>query len=378
MKKRTYGTGTLRKIHNGKWLLEYKPKWAKKRLSKTVEAPTEKAAGRLLSDWVTALDKQTAPEVSVSIVQLVDIHVADMRVKDRDPQNIVHVEQRCRKHLVSFFGTFDFSQPLKKAEVKRYADARLKSGAARATINRELSALKRMLRLANEEELICVPVPKIEKLPENNVRTGFVDNDAYRAMLAKLPAHQKMLWAFGYRLGIRKGELLKLRWEWLLPYWQLEEPYIKIPGFDGHGRVTKSGKPHTIPIHHPELRALVAIAITQREPKCPWMFQYRGKRLKNTRSGFEKAREEAGLEGLIFHDTRRTAVRRMEDAGIPRREAMQITGHRTEQVYKRYDIGAESGATEAGKRLREYELSKDRFANRFANEQGDADASRVN
>jgi len=46
---------------------------------------------------------------------------------------------------------------------------------------------------------------------------------------------------------------------------------------------------------------------------------------------------------------------------------MQITGHRTEQVYKRYDIGAEAGATEAGRKLREYELSESQSANKFAN-----------
>jgi hypothetical protein len=70
-----------------------------------------------------------------------------------------------------------------------------------------------------------------------------------------------MLWCFAYRLGIRKGELLKIRIEWLLPYWNQEEPFIKIPGFDEFGnRITKSGQPHTIPIHHPELRSFVEMA----------------------------------------------------------------------------------------------------------------------
>ena len=72
---------------------------------------------------------------------------------------------------------------------------------------------------------------------------------------------QQMLWCFAYRLGIRKGELLKIRIEWLLPYWNQEEPFIKIPGFDEFGnRITKSGQPHTIPIHHPELRSFVEMA----------------------------------------------------------------------------------------------------------------------
>ena len=78
---------------------------------------------------------------------------------------------------------------------------------------------------------------------------------------------------------------------------------------------------------------------------------------------------EAGYEEVIFHDTGRTAVRRMEDAAIPRREAMQITGHLTETVYKRYDIGSEAGATEAGRKLREHE-AKLKFAPKFSPDKG--------
>lgn len=107
------------------------------------------------------------------------------------------------------------------------------------------------------------------------------------------------------------------------------------------------------------------MALVARDPHCPYVFQYRGKRLRNIRSGFEKGCMEAGYEEVIFHDTRRTAVRRMEDAGIPRREAMQITGHLTETVYKRYDIGSEAGATEAGRKLREHE-SKRKFSPKFS------------
>lgn len=44
----------------------------------------------------------------------------------------------------------------------------------------------------------------------------------------------------------------------------------------------------------------------------------------------------------------------MEKAGIPRAEVMQITGQKTESIYKRCDLGSEKGATEAGKRLRRF------------------------
>jgi histidinol dehydrogenase len=44
----------------------------------------------------------------------------------------------------------------------------------------------------------------------------------------------------------------------------------------------------------------------------------------------------------------------MERAGIPRKVAMEISGHRTEAVYRRYDIVVDSDLKAAAKRLTEY------------------------
>jgi integrase len=60
-----------------------------------------------------------------------------------------------------------------------------------------------------------------------------------------------------------------------------------------------------------------------------------------------------GVPGRIFHDFRRTAVRNLERAGVPRSVAMKMVGHKTEAVYRRYAIVSDSDLRAAALKLAE-------------------------
>ena len=61
--------------------------------------------------------------------------------------------------------------------------------------------------------------------------------------------------------------------------------------------------------------------------------------------------KKAGLPGRIPHDFRRPAVRNLVRAGIPERVAMQMTGHKTREVFERYSIVSPGDHDAAATRL---------------------------
>ncbi len=83
----------------------------------------------------------------------------------------------------------------------------------------------------------------------------------------------------------------------------------------------------------------------------PWTFHRNGRLIKDFRRAWKNASRDAGSTGMIPHDLRRTAVRRLERAGVPRKTAMKLVGHKTESIYQRYMIVVEKDFVDTVKKL---------------------------
>ena len=85
-----------------------------------------------------------------------------------------------------------------------------------------------------------------------------------------------------------------------------------------------------------------------------WLFHRNGKPINRSAVRGSPRAKTPTSPVSIPHDFRRTAIRNLERAGIPRSAAMAMVGHKTESVYRRYAIVEEGMLNEAGVKLQTF------------------------
>jgi integrase len=271
--------------------------------------------------------------------------VADMTANGR--KSIKRVELAIRS-LHAGLGRGTPARDVDEARITEYITERLAAKAARATVNRELAALRRGFRLAERSRRLA-RVPHVALLHEDNARRGFFELEQLQAVLAHLPSDLQPVVEAAYETGWRvHSELLTRQWRHV----DLKAGWLRLEPGEG-----KSGRGRMFPLTAALRRVLEAQrALTDKLEReegrvVPWVFHRAGVPIRTFRRAWLTACRLAGLPGKIPHDFRRTAVRNLERAGVPRSAAKALVGHLTDSVYQRYAIVDETMLVDAGEKL---------------------------
>ena len=218
-----------------------------------------------------------------------------------------------------------------------FAEKRQADGVGTAMVNRSLSCLRRMLRIAHEDNRLQF-IPKIRLLKEPPARKGFLEQEKFDELVALLPTHLRPLIMLLYYCGVRVNEARQIEW----PQVNLDVRLIRL-----EEEQTKTEEARVVP-----LPSVLIAMLREIEPKTGRVFSD-----VNLRVEFEKACGACGLgkrtkmepkdedgyvwykyKGLLLHDLRRSAVRNLRKAGINESVIMKISGHKTAEVFRRYNI----------------------------------------
>lgn len=326
------------------WWIQYSVRG--RRFRESSQSSTRRDAEKLLRRRLgeAAIGRHVPDAEKVTFEDLVNCLEADYRANGR---RSLDRAQRAIVHLRETFGR-DRALNITTDRLTAYVADRLDSGAARATIAAELAALRRGFTLAVQAGRL-LSRPHFPRLILDNARQGFVSDADFSKLTAALPVAVRAPIRFAFLTGWRlASEVLPLTWDRV----DFEAGEVRL-------YTSKNGRPRVFPFKVlPELESLLraqreATRTVERaeERIVSNVFHRRGMPIRDLRSAWETACKAAGVSGLVPHDLRRSAVRRLERAGVSRSVAMQLTGHKTEAVYRRYAIVAKSDLEEGVAKL---------------------------
>ncbi len=199
-----------------------------------------------------------------------------------------------------------------------------------AGVNRELATLRAALNFAQRNKwLESSPFAEgdpLLSLADEAKRERILSFPEERRLLAECTgrrAHLRPLVIAAVDTGMRRGELLKLRWHDVT----LGTARITVTALN-----TKTATARTVPLT-PRLHAELSRLWGQSPQDLDGLVFGLS---DNFKRAWESACTASGIAGLHFHDLRHTALTRFIQAGVPPLEVMKISGHTQMQTLARY------------------------------------------
>lgn len=228
-------------------------------------------------------------------------------------------------------------------DLEKYQTSLIKKGLAIATINKYLTVFKMLIAKAEGWNMcsaeVLKQVRKVKQLKGANKRLRFLSQEECQSLINACDPHLKPIVIMAINTGMRKGEILSLKWDNV----DLRHGFILLDK-------TKNGERREIPING-ILRAILQ-DITRRLD-IPHVFYDTaiGKPYGDVKKAFASAIRRTGIKDFTFHDLRHTFASHLVMAGVDITTVKELLGHKDIKMTLRYAHLAPSHKVEAVKKL---------------------------
>jgi integrase len=311
-----------RKDRPGFWISFQDASGKQKR--RKVEAPSKFMANQLRSGYVTGEEKAKAfgfkPATKDSFATVVEQFLKHQKSRE-SAANYERERGILEGHLKPFF-TGEL-RAIRRSDVSRYISERALKVSA-ATVVKECNTLKRLLAPAVEWEIIPFnPALRMSvlkgKIGKGRVR--YLQPTELRALVEAAPDWLRAIIILAVFTGMRRGELLGLRWLDL----DIRARRIFLPE-------TKNGEPRTVYLNVPALAVFEALA-PDRDSRA---LVFPGIRPEWLSVAFRRLCLSLRIQDFRFHDLRHTAASWMRMRGADIHTVALLLGHKDLRMAARY------------------------------------------
>lgn len=346
MSRRSNGEGSIYRRADGRWTAaHYVLQSNGGRIRRAVYGKTRKEVADRLSELIskTAAGVPLAVE-SWTVERYADHWLSDVVAPRLRPATLSSYRETMRLHIAPTVGRIKL-RSLTPAHVRRLLTERSASGLGPRSVQIIHGTLRTMLAEAMREELVERNVASVVRAPSiTHVEVRPWSLDEAEVFLSSVSDHRLYaLFGVGVAVGLRKGELLALRWldvDFETGLVHVRRSVQRLPGVGlVYGPPKSSRSRRTVPLPAASVRALRAHRARQAAETLALEPTWVDSGLvftstvgtviepRNLTRFFDELIVKSGVRRIRFHDLRHTCASLLLAQGVPARVVMDVLGH---------------------------------------------------
>lgn len=247
------------------------------------------------------------------------------------------------KLIKQYFGETTLIKDITPEKVEKFKVFLLDQNRSTMTVNRYLEQIKTAFRMAVDNNyLLKNPCQNIKKFPVKNYSVRYLKPDEEERLFKVLPEYLKGIVIVALNTGLRKSNILELRWEQI----NFDFNFIEV-------LENKGNKHLLIPLNEKLIQFFNNKPDVERKGYI-FINPETGLPYKDIKKAWSTALEKANIKNFRFHDLRHTVGTRLAEQLVPVNVIKELLGHSDVHTTMRYVHSTQGAKLQALNKLNSY------------------------